>query len=126
METISPEPDDDPFELVEQYDSIEDPYLRSEFLDAVGTTRSYINALRLRRDKAALKASAPPEPDDRTATPEAHGPVDDKGPQRRTPRPPGRSRSTTTRPPKYAGSVRNKRSRNRGRSEIVVIIFRLD
>ncbi|MFJ3700865.1 MULTISPECIES: hypothetical protein [unclassified Streptomyces] len=125
METISPEPDDAPFGLVEQYDSIEDPYLRSEFLDAVGTTRSYINALRLRRDKAARKAAAQPEQDQAIA-PEAPGPVEDKGPQHRPPRSPVRPRSTTTRPPKYAASRRNKRRRNRRSPEIVVIIFKLD
>ncbi|MDX3502984.1 hypothetical protein PV689_13765 [Streptomyces sp. ATCC51928] len=110
------DPDDDPFRLVEQYDSIEDPYLQSEFLDAVGTTLSYINALRLRRDSAALDSSVA----------ESSGMPDDKGARRRTPRLPLRYRSTTTRPPKYASSVRNKRRRNRARPEFVVIIFKLD
>ncbi|MBM7054140.1 hypothetical protein [Streptomyces durocortorensis] len=117
MNIDPPDPDDGPFGLVEQYDSIEDPCLRSEFLDAVGTTRSYINALRLRRDKAAA-GDAP--------APEASGPPEDKGPQRRVPRLPLRNRGITTRPPKYAGSVRNKRRRNRARPEFVVIIFKLD
>ncbi|MDX3687246.1 MULTISPECIES: hypothetical protein [unclassified Streptomyces] len=125
METTSPEPDD-AFGLVEQFDSIEDPYLRSEFLDAVGTTRSYINALRLRRDQAARKTSAPIEPDQEAATGTKTGRVDGEGPQRRTPRPPVRTRVLATRPPRYAGSVRSKRRRNRRRPEIVVIIFKLD
>ncbi|TYR64365.1 hypothetical protein [Streptomyces parvus] len=117
MNIDPPDPDDDAFGLVEQYDSIEDPYLRSEFLDNVGTTRSYINALRLRRDKgAARNASAP----------EAPRPPDDEGPRHRVPRPPLRGRGITTRPPKYAGSVRNKRRRNRARPEFVIIIFKLD
>lgn len=126
MDTDPPEPNDDPFELVEKYDSIEDPCLRSEFLDAVGTTRSYINALRLRRDEAARKASAPAHPEPDRATPEAPESPDDKDPRRRGPRLPLRNRSTTTRPPKTAGSVRNKRRRNRERPEFVVIIFKLD
>ncbi|MER7698471.1 hypothetical protein [Streptomyces sp. NPDC096095] len=128
MDTDPSEPNDSPFGLVEQYDSIDDPHLRSAFLDDVGTTRSYINALRLRRDKAALKVSAPahPEPDDR-ATPEAPESPDGKSPRRpRAPRLSLRNRSTTTRPPKNAGSVRSKRRRNRDRTEFVVIIFKLD
>ncbi|MFD5134825.1 hypothetical protein ACFWMX_00930 [Streptomyces sp. NPDC058378] len=125
METTSPEPDD-PFGLVEQFDSIEDPYLRSEFLDAVGTTRSYINALRLRRDQAARKASAPIEPDQEAAAEPKPGQVGEEGPQRRTPRLPVRTRILATRPPRYAGSVRSRRRRNRRRPEIVVIIFKLD
>ncbi|MGW3582211.1 hypothetical protein ACWDM8_12855 [Streptomyces rubiginosohelvolus] len=118
MNIDPPDPDDDLFGLVEQYDSIEDPYLQSEFLDAVGTTRSYINALRLRRDQAAARNASAPE---------APCPPDDKGPQRRVPRLPLRQRGiTTTRPPKYAGSARNKRRRNRARPEFVIIIFKLD
>lgn len=117
MNIDPPDPDDDLFELVEQYDSIEDPYLRSEFLDSVGTTLSYINALRLRRDQAAAR-NAP--------APEAPCPPDDKGLRRRVPRLPLRKRGTTTRPPKHAGSVRNKRRRNRARPEFVIIIFKLD
>ncbi len=124
MNIDPPDPDDGLFGLVEQYDSIEDPYLRSEFLEAIGTTRSYINALRLRRDEAARKISAPAEPD--RATPEAPESPDDKGPRRRAPRLPLRTRSITTRPPKNAGSTRNKRRRNRARPEFVIIIFKLD
>lgn len=125
MDTDPPEPNDGPFGLVKQYDSIEDPYLRSEFLDAVGTTRSYINALRLRRDKAR-KASTPEHPEPGHAVPEAPGSPDTEGPRRRTPRLPIRERGITTRPPKHAGSVRNKRRRNRARPEFVIIIFKLD
>ncbi|MEU3320438.1 hypothetical protein [Streptomyces sp. NPDC006785] len=117
MSIDPPDPDDASFGLVEQYDSIEDPYLRSEFLDAVGTTVSHINALRLRRDQAAARDASAPE---------APCPPNDSGPRRRVPRPPLRKRGITTRPPKYAGSVRNKRRRNRARPEFVIIIFKLD
>ncbi|MFF5773677.1 hypothetical protein ACFY8V_25015 [Streptomyces californicus] len=111
-----PDPDD-PFGLVEQYDSIEDPDLRSEFLDAVGTTRSYINALRFRRDKAAARDASAPE---------SSGAPKNRGPRRRVPRLRLRNRGTTGRPPRYAGSVRSKYSRNRARPDLVVIIFKLD
>ncbi|MFG2504035.1 hypothetical protein ACGFOW_00835 [Streptomyces rubiginosohelvolus] len=117
MNIDPPDPDDDLFGLVEQYDSIEDPYLRSEFLDSVGTTLSYINALRLRRYQAAARNDSAPE---------APCPPDDKGRRRRVPRLPLHKRGTTTRPPKHAGSVRNKRRRNRARPEFVIIIFKLD
>ncbi|MEU5286012.1 hypothetical protein AB0G97_18635 [Streptomyces sp. NPDC020755] len=125
MDTDPPEPNDDPFELVEQYDSIEDPDLRSDFLVAVGTTRSYVNALRLRRDQAR-KASKPAHLEPDRAAPEAPGSPNTKGPQRRTPRLPIRERGITTRPPTYAGSARNKHRRNRARTEFVIIIFKLD
>ncbi|MFD4237076.1 hypothetical protein [Streptomyces sp. NPDC058542] len=126
MDTGPPEPSDGPFELVEQYDSIEDPCLRSEFLGAVGTTRSYINALRLRRDRAR-KASVPAHPEPDHAVTQAPGsPNAEKDPQRRTPRLPIRERAVSTRPPRYAGSIRNKRRRNRARPEFVIIIFKLD
>lgn len=124
MGTSSPEPDDDPFGLVEKYDSIDDPDLRSDFLDAIGTTLPYINALRLRRDRAAREDSPAPTGPDR-AVAEAPGPPDDKGPRRRSPRLPIRSRATTH-PPRYASYVLNRRRRNRGRPGIVVIIFKLD
>ncbi|MFH9133197.1 hypothetical protein [Streptomyces sp. NPDC017524] len=125
MDTDPPEPNHSPLGLVEQYDSIEDPYLRSEFLDAVGTTRSYISALRLPRDKAVLKVPAHPEPDNR-ATPGAHESPVGKTPRRhRAPRLSLRNRSTTTRPPKNAGSVRNKLRLTHDRPEFVAIIFKL-
>ncbi|NEC01735.1 hypothetical protein [Streptomyces anulatus] len=125
MDTDPPEPNDDPFGLVEQYDSIEDPYLRSDFLDEVGTTRSYIDALRLRRD-TARKASTPEHSGPDRTDPEAPGSPNTKGLRRRTPRAPIRERGITTRPPKQASSVRNKRRRNRARPEFVIIIFKLD
>ncbi|WP_274030339.1 hypothetical protein [Streptomyces sp. MMBL 11-1] len=117
MNMDPPDPDDGTFGLVEQYDSIEDPSLRSEFLDAVGTTRSHINALRLRRDKAAARNASAPE---------TLGAPEDKKPRHRVPRQPLRNRDMSSRPPKYPGSVRNKRRRDRARPEFVVIIFKLD
>ncbi|PVC96702.1 hypothetical protein DBP19_10500 [Streptomyces sp. CS090A] len=117
METSPPDPDDAAFGLVEQYDSIEDPYLRSEFLDAVGTTRSRINHLRLLRDRAAARSiAATPEPEPEEVAPEADG---RKGSQRPVPPLPNRSRTpdVTTRPPNNTGGIsrRNRRRRNRER-----------
>ncbi|MFI1187656.1 hypothetical protein [Streptomyces californicus] len=117
MNIDPPDPDDGPFGLVEQYDSIEDPHLRSEFLVATGTTRSYINALRLRRDRAAARNASASE---------AFGPPEDQGQRRRVPRLRLRDRGTNVGPPRYAGSVRSKYRRNRARPEFVVIIFKLD
>lgn len=115
METSPPDPDDAAFGLVEQYDSIEDPHLRSEFLEAVGTTRSRINHLRLLRDRAAARSiAADPEPEE--VAPEADGA---KGSQRPVPPLPNRSRTpdVTTRPPNNNGGIsrRNRRRRNRER-----------
>ncbi|MFJ6236441.1 hypothetical protein ACIQH0_20385 [Streptomyces griseus] len=117
METSPPDPDDAAFGLVEQYDSIEDPYLRSEFLDAVGTTRSRINHLRLLRDRAAARSiAAAPEPEPEEVAPETDG---GKGSQRPVPPLPNRSRTTdvATRPPNNTGGTRrrNRRRRNRER-----------
>ncbi|WP_411079287.1 hypothetical protein [Streptomyces sp. cmx-18-6] len=113
MDANPPDSDDAAFGLVEQYDSIEDdPYLRSEFLDAVGTTRSYINWLRLRRDRAAPRGSSTPAPDE--VAPQAPGPDDGKGAQRPVPPLPNRSRTANTRPPNNTGGIsRNRRRRNR-------------
>ncbi|MEV7847108.1 hypothetical protein AB0O50_24300 [Streptomyces cyaneofuscatus] len=109
-------PDDAAFRLVEQYDSIEDPGLRSDFLDAVGTTRSRINHLRLLRDRAAARSiAADPEPEEEV-TPEADG---GKGARRPVPPLPNRSRTpdVITRPPNNTGGIsrRNRRRRNRER-----------
>ncbi|MFJ4961397.1 hypothetical protein EES43_09920 [Streptomyces sp. ADI96-02] len=121
MDTNPPESDDACFGLVEQYDSIEDPHLRSEFLDAAGTTPSYINALRLRRDRAAARRASEP------TTPEAPGPVGDKVTRRRPPLLSTRSRVSVTRPPNNrGGAARHRRRRNRERPDVVVIVFRLD
>ncbi|MFF2716659.1 hypothetical protein [Streptomyces sp. NPDC058011] len=114
METSSPDPDDAAFGIIEQYDSFEDPDQRSDFLDAVGTTRSYINHLRLLRDRAAARSIAA-EPEEEVAS-EADG---GKGAQRPVPPLPHRSRTpdTPTRPPNNTGGIsrRNKRRRNRER-----------
>ncbi|WP_240799022.1 hypothetical protein [Streptomyces sp. A0958] len=50
----------DEFVLVDQYDSFEDPWSRSGFLETIGRTRPYIDALRARRDAAreAKRATA--------------------------------------------------------------------
>ncbi|MFI6723673.1 hypothetical protein [Streptomyces atratus] len=119
-----PEPDDDPFGLVEQYDFLDDPDLRSDFLDAMGTTRSYINALRLRRDAARKAAKAAHESDE--ATPGPGGPRSDKESKRREPLLPRRSRVAVTRPPNKSGGTVRRRRRNRERPDVVVIILRLD
>ncbi|MEU0378145.1 hypothetical protein ABZ093_12715 [Streptomyces cyaneofuscatus] len=108
-------PDDAAFRLVEQYDSIEDPGLRSDFLDAVGTTRSRINHLRLLRDRAAARSiAADPEPEEEV-TPADGG----KGARRPVPPLPNRSRTpdVITRPPNNTGGIsrRNRRRRNRER-----------
>ncbi|MFI9036038.1 hypothetical protein [Streptomyces sp. NPDC053726] len=122
MDENPPEPDDKQFGIVEQYDSLEDPALRSDFLDAMGTTRSYINALRLRRDAARKAAKADPGPDCAVSSPAPRG---DEEPERREPRMPRRSRGIVTRPPNNTGGVRRRR-RNRERPVVVIIIFRLD
>ncbi|WP_330238910.1 hypothetical protein [Streptomyces sp. NBC_00525] len=53
---------DEEFGLVDQYDSFEDPWLRSEFLDAIGRTRPCIDALRARRDAARTEDTPGPVP----------------------------------------------------------------
>ncbi|MDT0494872.1 hypothetical protein ACIOD0_06005 [Kitasatospora albolonga] len=115
METSPPDPDGGAFGLVEQYDSIEDPDLRSDFLDAIGTTRSYINALRLRRDSAARRITADPEPEE--VAPQAPAPNGEKGAQRPVPPLPNRARTggPTTRPPNNTGGVSRTTRRRRNR-----------
>ncbi|MFG2213407.1 hypothetical protein ACGFN1_00765 [Streptomyces sp. NPDC048685] len=60
------------FDIVDQYDSVEAPWLRSEFLDAIGTTRPHIDALRRGRD-AERKATKATPPQDEPATPARAG-----------------------------------------------------
>ncbi|MFD3786214.1 hypothetical protein [Streptomyces cyaneofuscatus] len=119
METSPPYPDDAAFGLVEQYDSIEDPYLRSEFLDNAGTTRSGINHLRLLRDRAAARSiAAAPKPEPEEVAPEASG---GKGSQRPVPPLPlpNRSRTpeVTTRPPNNTGGISRRNIRRRRNRE---------
>ncbi|MFJ7192391.1 hypothetical protein [Streptomyces bacillaris] len=124
MSTNPPDPDD----LFRQYDSFEDPDLRSDFLDAIGTTRPYIDALRDRHIRASRRSAAA-EPDE--VTPQTREePLDRTERKARPPRLRKRSRAVaTTRPPNNntPGRPRNKRRRRRERpSRFLVIIIRLD
>ena len=111
--------DSDPeFHLVAQYDSIDDPELTSEFLDARGLTRPYINALRRRieaRRRAAADTSAP-----NTSVSRAHH----SRSSRRGSRSARRPQVATSRPPNRDSSRR--RVRSTPPSIVIVIIFRLD
>ncbi|MFL3866465.1 hypothetical protein LT966_07545 [Streptomyces griseobrunneus] len=128
MNTNPPDPDD----LLRQYDSIEDPALRSELLDAVGTTRAYIDALRDRRTKSSRRSSAADQdPGEVAPTPQPlEEPLDRAGRKARPPRLRKRSRTVaTTRPPNNdtGGTPRNRRRRRRERpARFLVIIIRLD
>lgn len=93
---------EDDFDLVDQCDSIEDRELRSEFLDAAGRTRPFIDTLRRRRD-AASNTPAPDGP----ASPAPRGES-----RRRAPRTRRRSRGVVTRPPNR-GRVRRRYPRPR-------------
>lgn len=112
--TSMPESDDD-FKIVDQYDSIEDPWLRSEFLDAIGRTRPCIDALRRRRDAAREAARAAPARDEPATS--AHGGES----RRRAPRSRRRTRVVVTRPPNR-GRVRRRYPRPRPRLIVVVIV----
>ncbi|MER5614291.1 hypothetical protein [Streptomyces sp. NPDC002215] len=116
----SPESGDD-FDIVDQYDSIEDPWLRSEFLDAIGTTGTTlprIDALRRRRDAARRAAKSTPPQDGPTASARA-GEA-----RRRIPRTRRRPRVVVPRPPnKGQGRRRYPSARPR---VVLVIILELD
>ncbi|MEV5617523.1 hypothetical protein [Streptomyces bacillaris] len=124
MNTNPPDPDD----LFRQYDSIEDPDLRSEFLDAAGTTRPYIDALRDRHSRASRRSTAA-DPDEVTPQPREE-PLDRASRKARPPRLRKRSRTVaTTRPPNNStgGTPRNRRRRRRERPvRFLVVIIRLD
>ncbi|MFF3951700.1 hypothetical protein ACFYY1_00670 [Streptomyces sp. NPDC001890] len=110
----SPESGDD-FDIVDQYDSIEDPWLRSEFLDAIGTTLPRIDALRRRRDAERGAAKSTPPQDEPTASARA-GEA-----RRRSPRTRRRTRAVVTRPPNR-GQGRRRYPRTRPRVVLVVIL----
>ncbi|MFD4942349.1 hypothetical protein ACFWNT_07365 [Streptomyces sp. NPDC058409] len=112
-----PESGDD-FDIVDRYDSIEDPGLRSQFLDDMGTTRPYINGLRRRRDAERKATKAAPKPDESTTS------ACSGEPRRRTPRTPRRPRVVVTRPPNRG---RGQRSYPRARLRVVfIVILKLD
>lgn len=118
----------DPDNLFGQYDSFEDPESRSEFLDAMGTTRPHINAQRSRYIRASHRSAAS-EPDEVAPQPREEAPAS----KDRKPRPPRlRKRSSrttvTTRPPNNTGETfRSRQRRRRERpARFLVIIIRLD
>ncbi|MFD7491449.1 hypothetical protein ACFV8T_03380 [Streptomyces sp. NPDC059832] len=104
---------DDDFDIADQYDSIEDPWLRSEFLDAIGKTRSFIDALRRSRDFARAKAAA--------ARDEPAASARGKEARRRAPRTRRRTRVAVTRPPNK-GRVRRRCPRPRPRVVLVIVL----
>jgi len=115
-----------PDDLFGQYDSFEDPELRSEFLDAMGATRPHINAQRRRHIKASRRSAAV-EPDEVPPQPREEIPTS-KSRKRRPPRLRKRSRTTVTRPPSNTGETfRSRQRRRRERpAKFLVIIIRLD
>ncbi|MGW4228767.1 hypothetical protein ACWEF9_05670 [Streptomyces sp. NPDC004980] len=85
--------------LIAQYDSLEDPEERSDFLEANGLTRTYITGAR-RRLRAAGRNTAATTPDSQPNEPSPPAPR--RGAPRRCrraplTRPPGRSRLRRTR-----------------------------
>ncbi|WEH33585.1 hypothetical protein PZB75_09480 [Streptomyces sp. AM 4-1-1] len=107
-------------DIVAQYDSNEDPHLRSEFLEAVGMTRTQVEYLRLRRDAEERASKSPMTSDD--APPRSPGEA--PGPRGRGPRrAPRRSRVADSRPPNR--DAMNRR-RARGTTWSIVIVIELD
>ncbi|MEV6260257.1 hypothetical protein AB0M42_05775 [Streptomyces sp. NPDC051784] len=103
------------FRLVEQYDSFEDPWSRSEFLDAIGKTRQYIDALRARRD-AARETDRVSSAEPTSELPLRGGPG---RPRTRTPR----RRAAVRRPPNKTG-IRYATRRRAARTVLLVIVIR--
>ena len=103
----------DEFRLVDQYDSFEDPWSQSEFLEGIGRTRLYIDALRARRD-AAREANAEPTPKSSR-----------RRPSRLRGRSPRRPRVVTTRPSNRT-DIRSAFRRRMPRTVVLVIVIRLD
>lgn len=122
MNASPPDPDD----LFGQYDSFEDPELRSEFLEAMGITRAHINAQRSRHIKASRRSAAS-EPDEVAPRPREET-LASKSRKSRPPRLRRRSRTTATRPPNNTGETfRSRQRRRRERpAKFLVIIIRLD
>ncbi|MFI6061658.1 hypothetical protein [Streptomyces sp. NPDC051286] len=125
---------DDGFDIVRAYDSIEDPALRSEFLDAFDVTRPLINSLRRRRDaeRGAAAGATPPrdakrETAEATPQPNASAPTsrDGDAPRRRVRRTPRRPRViVTTRPPNKDRALR--RYRRTPPTVVFIIILKSD
>ncbi|MCX4726363.1 hypothetical protein OG760_12035 [Streptomyces sp. NBC_00963] len=112
------------FDIVDQYDSIDDPGQKSDLLDTVGLTRPVINSLRRRRASARRTAEAAPTPpeNNRPTTP----PPDGAAPRSsRPPRGPRRPRVTAnTRPPNRSYALR--RYRRTRPAVVIVLILKFD
>ncbi|MFF8612555.1 hypothetical protein [Streptomyces sp. NPDC015350] len=107
---------DDDFSLIDMYDSIEDPWLRSEFLAAHDLTPPAIASLRRRRD-ALLSGGA-----EDTAARDSPSSSRGRKSRRRAPRTDRRPGvNNTTRPPNRGQEPRRPR-RPRPRVTIVIVI----
>ncbi|WP_405751473.1 hypothetical protein OHA44_24675 [Streptomyces sp. NBC_00144] len=112
------------FDIVDQYDSIDDPGQKSDFLDAVGLTRPVINSLRRRRASARRAAEATP------TRPESNSPTTPppNGAAPRSSRPPRGTRrprtTANTRPPNRSYALR--RYRRTHPPVVIVLILKFD
>ncbi|MEE1739546.1 hypothetical protein [Streptomyces sp. BE147] len=110
------------FRILDQYDAFEDPHLKSEFLDTIGTTRAHIEYLRRLRDAQAARNAA-------KAAEESESNESSTYEHRREPRPrcrraPRRSRVTVNHPPNRGGTRRMPPRRRR--RVVLVIVIELD
>lgn len=107
------------FHLVDEYDSLPDPQLRSDFLDAVGTTRPRIEHLRRLRDADAARNAAKAAEESESNGSSTH--ERRRQSRRRLRRTPRHSGVNVTRPPNR-GDIRRMAPRRRRRIVFVIVI----
>ncbi|MCX4676974.1 hypothetical protein OG413_16970 [Streptomyces sp. NBC_01433] len=105
--------------LLSTYESIQDPQLRSDFLDAIGTTRPRIEHLRRLRDAEAARNAAKDAQESESNGSSTH--ERRRQSRRRLRRTPRHSEVNVTRPPNK-GDIRRMPPRRRRRIVLVIII----
>ncbi|MFD5113793.1 hypothetical protein ACFWNG_15985 [Streptomyces sp. NPDC058391] len=103
----------DHYDHLDRYDSIDDPELRSAYLDAIGKTRAYIQNARRMRDAENGSLGTPEKP--RGGSLNGHIP-------RRRPRAPRGPASHVTRPRRNAPRRRARRASIRISLRLIIIV----
>ncbi|MEW1890946.1 MULTISPECIES: hypothetical protein [unclassified Streptomyces] len=117
------DPDDD-FHLVDRYDSIEGPEQQSDFLDAIGTTRPRIEALRAARARRDAARTSGPDQEESPRGGEPRGRRRGSSRSRRR-----RVRVSLTHPSNRSDTRRPPRRRGpapRRRTIVLVLVIELD
>ncbi|MFD6533282.1 hypothetical protein [Streptomyces sp. NPDC060184] len=114
-------PEGEDFHLADQYDSLDDPELKAEFLDAMGIPRAVVDAQRRRREGARKAAKSAEGTDGSTAT-DRHRPSSRGRSRLRAARRKALRGGAGTHPRNRSDASRRVRSR-RSRPPVIVVVM---